>query len=174
MKNISRISGLFLTVSSLACTLWMGSYLLRMFLMYQLFDETLSTYKSFINEQNIDGILIALNPSVITTFILFIIFIVFFILFLVTSKLKMKQYGWLFIITLLILITAPFEIYLMTIDYKIFTQVYSGVFQSGDITTLILKRFKSLSSFPLIELLCYCTVILLAIFKPITRADKYI
>jgi hypothetical protein len=168
MKKISKISAIFLTITSLACILWMGSYLLRMFLTYQLFDETLSTYKSYINEQNINGILITLNPSVITPFILYIIFIVFFILFLLTSKLSLKQNGWLFIIMILVLVTFPFEIYLMTIDYKIFTLVSKGIFQSSEITALIIRRFKDLSSFPLIELLCYCAVVFLAIFKPMT------
>ena len=169
MKKISKISGLFLIIASLACILWMGSYLLRMFLTYQLFDETLTTYKSFVTEQNISGILMTINPAVVTTFVLYIIFIVFFILFLSTSKLSLKRNGWLFIITVLIVITFPFEIYLMTIDYKIFTQVNSGTFESSKIIALVLERFKDLSSFPLIELLSYCAIVFLAIFKPMTR-----
>lgn len=169
MKKISKISGLFLGISSLACILWMGGYLVRMFLTYQLFDETLTAYKPYVNEQNLNGILITLNPSIVATFILYIIFIVFFILFLFTAGLSLKQNGWLFIITVLVIITFPFEIYLMTIDYRIFMQVNSGMFKGNEIITLIIKRFKDLSSFPLIELLCYFAIFILAIFKPITR-----
>ena len=171
MNKSNKISGLFLIVSSLSCVLWMGSYLLRMLLAYQLFDETLTTYKPYVNEQNIRGILITINPSVITTFVLFIVFLVFFILFLITTNISLKQNGWLFIITILVLITVPFEIYLMTIDYKIFIQVNSGVFQSSYVISLILKRFKQLSSFPLIELLCYFAIVFLAIFKPLTHKN---
>lgn len=169
MKKISKISGLFLSISSLACILWMGSYLVRMFLTYQFFDETLTSYKTYVNDQNIKGILITLNPSIVSTFILYIIFLLFFILFLLTARLNLKQNGWLFIITILIIITLPFEIYLMTIDFKIFMQVNSGVFNGSDITALIIKRFKILGSFPLIELLCYFAIVILAIFKPMTR-----
>jgi hypothetical protein len=169
MKKINKISGLFLSVSALSCIFWIGSYLLRMFLTYQLFNETMTAYRPFINDKNINAILLVLNPSVITTLVLYVIFILSFILFLFTTKLNLKQNGWLFIITVLVFITAPFEIYLMTIDYKIFNMVYSGIFTNGDVLNLITKRFKDLSSFALIELLCYCTVILLAIFQPLTR-----
>jgi hypothetical protein len=171
MKKISKVSGLFLTISALASIVWIGSYMLRMFLTYQIFNETLTGYRSFVNEQNIQGILEVLNPAVITTFIAYIIFIVFFIFFLVTSKLSLKQNGWLFIITILILITAPFEIYLMVIDYKIFTQVNSGIFESNKIITLIVDRFKNLSTFPIIEVLSYFAIVFLAIFKPMKRKN---
>lgn len=169
MKKISKISGIFLSISALACILWMGGYLVRMFLTYQLFDETLTTYKPYVNEQNINGILITLNPSIVSTFILYIIFIVFFILFILTARLSLKQNGWLFIITILVIVTVPFELYLMTIDYRIFMPVNSGTFNSSEIIALIIKRFKILGSFPLIELLCYFAIIILAIFKPMTR-----
>jgi hypothetical protein len=172
MKKISKISGSFLTIAALSCIFWMGSYLLRMIITYQLFDETIKEYRNYITDLNINGILTALNPAVITTFALFLSFLLFYFLFLVTSGINLRKNGWLFIITVLVLITAPFEIYLMTIDYRIFTRVAGGSFQSSEVVSLIIKRFKSLSSFPLIELLCYSAVIFLAIFKPLKKKDE--
>lgn len=171
MKKISKISASFLTIASIACIFWMGSYLLRLFLSYQLFDETVTAYRDYVNEQNIRGILITLNPAVVTPFVLFIVFLVFYFLFLFTSGLNLRKNGWLFIITLLILVTAPFEIYLMTIDYRIFSLVNTGEFRNTDVVSLVIKRLKILSSFPLIELLSYCAAVFLAIFKPMTRED---
>ena len=171
MKKISKISASFLTVASIACIFWMGSYFLRMILTYQLFDETISSYKPYINENNISAILITINPAVISTFVLFIIFFVFYFLFLFSSGLNLRKNGWLFIITILILVTAPFEIYLMTIDYRIFTKVNEAVFRSADVIPLVKQRLKEISSFPLIELLSYCAIIFLAVFKPLTRED---
>jgi hypothetical protein len=171
MKKISKISASFLTIASVACIFWMGSYLLKMFLTYQLFDETITSYKAYVNEQNIRGILITLNPAIATTLILYIVFLVFYFLFLFTSGLNLRKNGWLFIITVIVLLTAPFEIYLMTIDYQIFSRVNTGVFQNTEVISLVIKRLKNLSSFPLIELLSYCAVVFLAIFKPMTRED---
>ena len=171
MKKIGKISASFLIVASISCILWMGSYLLRMILSYQLFDETISSYRGFINDRNLSGILTALNPAVITTFILFTVFIIFYFLFLFTSGLNLRKNGWLFIITVLVIVTAPFEIYLMTIDYQIYSGVSSGIYQNSEIISLMMKRLKSLSSFPFIEVLSYCAIIFLAVFKPLTRKD---
>lgn len=171
MKKIGKISTAFLIVASISCILWIGSYLLRMILSYQLFDETISSYRGFVNDQNLSGILVALNPAVITTFILFAVFIIFYFLFLFTSGLNLRKNGWLFIITVLVIVTAPFEIYLMTIDYQIYSKVASGIFQDSEIITLLMKRLKNLSSFPFIEILSYCAIIILAVFKPMTRED---
>lgn len=169
MKKISKISASFLTVASLACIFWMGSYLTRLMLSYQLFDENIASKKDYLNETNINAVLTSINPAVMTTFVLFIVFIVFYFLFLFTSKLNLRKNGWLFIITVLILVTAPFEIYLMTIDYRIYSMVDLGNFSGGDVLSLVMKRLTILSSFSLIELLCYCAIIFLAIFKPMTR-----
>jgi hypothetical protein len=171
MKKISKISASFLIVASAACIFWMGGYLVRLFLSYQLFDETVTAYKYYVNEQNIRGILITLNPAVVTTFILYLVFLAFYFLFLFTAGLNLRKNGWLFIITVLILFTAPFEIYLMTIDYRIFSLVNTGEFRNTEVISLVIKRLKILSSFPLIELLSYCAVVFLAIFKPMTRED---
>jgi hypothetical protein len=169
MKKISKISASFLTIAALACIFWMGSFLLRLMLSYQLFDKTITAHKDYLNDQNLTAVLITINPAVIATFVLFIAFLTFYFLFLVTSKLSLRKNGWLFIITILILITAPFEIYLMTIDYRIFTDINSGIFNSGEVLSLLMKRLTVLSSFSLIELLCYCAIVFLAIFKPMTR-----
>ncbi len=171
MKKINKISAAFLTVATLACILWMGSYLVRQMLSYQLFDETITFHKDYLNKQNLDAVLTTINPVILTTFVLFIGFLVFYFLFLITSGLNLRKNGWLFIITVLISITAPFEIYLMTIDYSIFTDVNYGTFNNGEIIGLIMKRLTIFSSFSLIELLCYCAVVFLAVFKPMTMEE---
>lgn len=171
MKKISKISASFLTLASLACILWMGSYFTRLIISYQLFNETITSRKDYLNPQNLDAVLQTINPAVITPFVLFIIFLAAYFIFLFTSKLNLRKNGWLFIITVLILITAPFEIYLMTIDYRIFSYVNSGIFNAQDVLNLIMKRLTILSSFPLIELLCYCAIVFLAVFKPMTREE---
>ncbi len=171
MKKISNISASFLIVASLACILWLGSYFTRLLISYQLFDKTISYRKDYLNDQNLSAVLTSINPAVMTTFVLFVVFLIFYFLFLFTSKLNLRKNGWLFIITVLVMITAPFEIYLMTIDYHIFTLVDQRTFSNGEVLNLMIKRLTVLSSFSLIELLCYGAIIFLAIFKPLTREE---
>ena len=145
----------------------MGGYFFRLVIFYQLFEEKEFALRAFISSQNLPGILMILRAAVALTLILFPLFILFFISFLFSSKLNLKQNGWLFIITMIILITLPFEIYLMTIDYNIVVKINYNSFDTNEVLNLVIKRFKALSSFPLVELMSYFAVIYLMIFQPL-------
>ncbi|MGE5859649.1 MAG: hypothetical protein ACM34J_03805, partial [Ignavibacteria bacterium] len=147
--------------------LWMGGYLLRLVVFYQLFKAEEFVLSSFLNIENLPGIFMILRSAVAMTLILFPLFILSYISFLFSSKINLKQNGWLFIITILIFITLPFEIYLMTIDYDIVFKINYSSFRTDDVLNLVIKRFKVLSSFPIIELICYFSVIYLMIFQPL-------
>jgi hypothetical protein len=174
MKNINSFAKIFLYLCTLSGFLWVGSYLTRLILTYQLFEKNDFILKSYLNSQNLPGIFITLNAGTILSFILYILFIASFIIFVLSSRINLKENGWLFIITTIVLITFPFELYLMTVDYKMFNLILSGPFNSADIVTLIIKRFKILGSFPVIELLCYFVIAYLIIFQPLKMNKKKI
>jgi len=169
MNNLNRVSKILLFVTCLSGALWLGSYMTRLFVMYRLFEDTDFILKPYYNTANLSEVLLTLLPAFTSTFILYIIFFLFFILFLVSSKIKLKLNGWLFIITILILVTAPFEVYLMTIDWDIISRLRSESFNPNDIIGLIKDRFKIFSSFPVIEIFCYFAIVFLLIFKPLTK-----
>ena len=172
MKNTNILSKIFLYLCVLSGLLWVGGYFARMILTYQLFEKTDFILKSFFNSQNLQGIFFVLNAGIILTSVLYIIFIISFIIFLLTARLSLKENGWLFIIAILVLITAPFEIYLMTIDRKVIDLIFSGLYNVNDILALIIKRFKIFGSFPIIELLCYFAITYLFIFQPLKMSKK--
>jgi hypothetical protein len=167
MKSLGLLSKTFLFTSILLGSLWIGGYLFRLVVFYQLFEEEEFALRPFINDQNLPGIFMILRSAVAMTLILFPLFILSYISFLVSSKINLKQNGWLFIITILIFITLPFEIYLMTIDYDIIFKINYSSFSTDDVLSLVIERFKVLSSFPIIELICYFIVIYLMIFQPL-------
>ena len=169
MEKLSKLAKIFLFLCILSGTLWFGSYTLRLFLIYQLYEPKELILKPFLNTGNLPVIIIALNTAVVFTFILFPIFILTFISTLITSKVNLKNEGWLFIIFLIVLITAPFEIYLMTIDFKVMTKVLYGNFNPSEIINLYSKRLTILSSFSLIEIFSYCGIIFLLLFKPLRK-----
>ena len=141
----------------------------RLFVTYRLFEDTDFILKPYYNTANLSEVLLTLLPAFTSAFILYIIFFFFFGFFLVSSKIKLKLNGWLFIITILILVTAPFEVYLMTIDWDIISRLRSESFNPNDIIGLIKDRFKIFSSFPVIEIFCYFAIVFLLIFKPLTK-----
>lgn len=172
MRNINNFSKIFLFICFSSGTIWFGSYFARLTLTYQLFQGNQFQLNNYVNGQNLPGILTTLNAGIILNMIVYIIFIVSFILFLMSSKISLKQNGWLFIITAIIFVTLPFEVYLLAIDYKMIMQVNTGTFNAYDILNLYIKRFKVLSSFPIVEILCYFAIIFFILFQPFKLKPK--
>ncbi|MFO7447252.1 MAG: hypothetical protein R6W90_12860 [Ignavibacteriaceae bacterium] len=171
MKELSRLSKLFMFLALLSGVLWIGAYLTRLFITYQLFVPEDLSLKTYITSENIGGVFSTILPAITTTFVLYIVFILGYILFLVSSKISLKKNGWLFIVTLIIFITMPFEVYLMTIDYKLLSLLNTGEFDNSLVLSLFLNRIKVLGSFPLVEIFCYFSVIYFILFQPLTAKE---
>ena len=169
MKNLNKFSRFLFYITCLSGAIWLGSYVTRLFVTYRLFQPNDFILKDYINTQGLGDILYTLLPAYLVAFISYTIFFVFFILFLSTSKLSLKNNGWLFIVSVAVLLTFPFEAYLMTIDYNIISLLAGNTFNAGEVLNLIIKRFKVFSSFPVIEIFCYFAIIFLLIFQPLTK-----
>jgi hypothetical protein len=172
MKELSTTSKVFAFIALASMSVWIGSYFTRQFLVYQLFESPDLILKSYLNENNISAVLTALLPSLVIHFISFIIFIPSFFIFVITSKLKLRLNGWLFIILTAIIIIVPFESYLMLIDYKVIIILNSDSFDSNQVVILLRERIKDLSSFPIVALLTFISFYYFIVFKPLTKKSK--
>ena len=169
MDNLNKTSKIFLFLTTLSGLLWMGAYFARLLVFYQLFEPKDFVLKPVFNEQNLHAVLFDINSLIILTLVLYLIFIITYFLFITVSKISLKENGWLFIITVIIFLTLPFELYLCSFDYKIISSVLTGNFNPVEMIHLVVKRFTVLSSFPVIELFCYFSIIYFALFKPLTK-----
>ncbi len=172
MKNISTISKIFAFLALTTGAIWIGSYLTRLFAVYQLFEGAELTLKQYITDENITGILFSLLPIILTPFISFIIMIISFILFIILSKINLRQNGWLFIILIAVLITLPFEVYLMSIDYKIISILQNSSIDPNQVLILLKERITVLGGFPLIIILTYISFYYFIVFTPLTKIIK--
>ena len=111
-------------------------------------------------------------PLVNLTFYSYIVMIISFTLFLISSRIKLKENGWLLIVALIIYLTLPFESLLLMIDYKLIVLFLNEQFGSEQILALIIERISKLSSFPIILLLSYLTIPYFLVFKPFTLKLK--
>jgi hypothetical protein len=172
MKNLNNLSRILLFLAALYGIIWLGSYITRLFISYYLFESEGYILKDYINDQNMKGIFITLTPAFLVTLISYAAFIIFFYLMIITSHLNLKENGWLFIIFILVSVTLPFEVYLMSIDYEITASLLNEQFKTDYLLYLITERFKTLSGFPVIEIFCYFTIIFLALFRPLQLKPK--
>jgi len=102
----------------------------------------------------------------------YVTLIVSFTIFIISTDLKLKENGWLFIISMIIYLTLPLETVLLSIDYKLFIIFVNEQFSSNEILKLIIERITILSSFPVILILSYLTIPYFLIVKPFSKKSK--
>jgi hypothetical protein len=73
---------------------------------------------------------------------------------------------------MIVIITAPFEIFLLTYDYSVIAGVLTENFDSFKLAGILKERIVVLSSFSLVEIFCYFGIIFLYIFRPLTKKDE--
>jgi len=171
MKNISILSKIFAVIALISAAIWVGSYLTRLLLVYQIFEGPDLVLRSYINSENINGILFSMFPSFVVHFSAFIIMFLATILFYLTSKISLRFNGWLFIILIAVLITTPFEIYLMIIDYKVIMMLQSSSFDANTVIILLRDRIKDLSSYSFVAIFTYLSFYYFIVFQPLTKKD---
>jgi hypothetical protein len=170
MKNNNILYKTFLFLTVLAGLIWLGGYIARMLITFQLFEGNQFELKSVFSGDYLRAAFYTINSAITYNLITYPVFLISFFTFFIISKLSLKNNGWLFISLILILITAPFEIYLLTIDYSIATTVfYNPGFDVTNILGLTIERFRVLSSFPIIEVFIYFAIIYLFIFQPLKK-----
>lgn len=172
MDKLNKISKSFLYFFVASGTIWLGSYITRLSLFYNMFKSDELVLKEYVTEQNISGIFTTLIAAISLNMIFYLIMILAFIIFLATAKLNLKLNGWLFISVILIFVCLPFELYLMTSDYKFVMMVWKGSFNAQEALQLVIKRFTILSSFLIVEILSYLAIIYLFLFQPLTGLKR--
>ncbi|MFA7420341.1 MAG: hypothetical protein WCZ90_11715 [Melioribacteraceae bacterium] len=152
--------------------IWLGGYISRHMVIYQLFEPEGLVLRPNYNLENLNVVWNTISPLLVSNLVSFPLFILFYLSYLFFSKINLKKEGWLFISTIVILITAPFEIYLLIKDYEIVRLIYSSVSNSEKILNLIRERINILSSFSLIEIFSYLAIVFLTILKPLSKTDE--
>lgn len=169
MKLPTSFSKVLAVLASISGSIWIGSYLTRLLITYNLFEGKDLIQQGYINQNNANGILQAILPSILLHFVTYIIFIITGVLFFLFSKIKFREYGWLFIIFFSIIITMPFEFYLMYTDYKVMKLLLSGSFDYLYVFDLLRDRIKDLGSFSIVITLTYVSFFYFIIIQPLTK-----
>ena len=172
MKKNSNLSSVFGYLALTSGSIWFGAYVARLLTTYQMFEETEFALKNYLTNANLSTIFQTIFPIVNLTFYSYIVMIIAFTLFLVLSSLRLKENGWLLIISLIMYLTLPLESILLMIDYKLIVLFMSEQFGSEQILKLVIERMIKLSSFPIILILSYLTIPFFLVYKPFTLKIK--
>lgn len=171
MSNIPKLSKFFLTLTLLFGSLWYGSYVIRYLLMYQIFDGPTLPLKSYVKpEINLDAIFISINPVFVMNMGLYGLFILVFALFLFTSKISLKNNGWLFISTLIIVLTIPYEVFLFfKYDLQWSLTVNTLQFNASQLHDALVERIRASGTYAIVMILSHLVLFYLMVFRPFTK-----
>lgn len=172
MHKLNNISKILLTITLIFGSIWLGGYIARHLVIYQFFDPDNFKFLDIYNNPTSQNSIRLIQSLLVLNIITYSIFFISLLLFIIISRVSFKRNGWLFICIVIVLITAPFEIFLLTIDYEILLQIMNNNFDTLKVLTLIQKRIEILSSFSIIEIFSYISMYFLIIFKPLTKLNE--
>jgi hypothetical protein len=91
------------------------------------------------------------------------------IVFLLASPYRLKEHGWLMMGAILFYCFVPVELYTLVLDARMVYNEFFTVADNALFRELFLARVGALAGAPVIALLCYYTVIGLAVFRPLMK-----
>lgn len=172
MKTLSLISKVWLTFALASGALWLGSYTVKLFSFFNLFEldqnNSLILKASLVNV-DLKPVMFELVPVLTISLTSYIVFIISGLLFLFISKINLRENGWIFISVIIVLFCLPFEIYLSMKDYELTRLILIGSSDSTGMLEIIKSRMTSLSSFPIVALILHYSIVFLFVFKPLTK-----
>jgi hypothetical protein len=91
--------------------------------------------------------------------------------FLKTTRRSLKNDGWLLMSAILFFIFIPVEMYCFWLDWKIVGLTYWGDWPIEEFRKAFIARVTVLAGLPFIAQLCYCTIPLLIMIKPLRHKE---
>ena len=162
--KISKISSVILIIAAIV---WLGGLNIRAMVGFDMLQMGTLDFKPNIHpyvERTVFS-LIALSSIVID--IAYSIVWLAGILWLKTTKLSMRKNGWLMMSAILFYMFTPVEVYTIILDLKMWYLDFLGSNDLVEFRKLFIHRLGALSGVPMIAILSYYTIIVLAIFRPL-------
>ena len=159
----AKISLFFL---SLAAICWLGGLNVRALIGFDLLQVGTLDFKPNIHPYVERAVFSLIAQSSIVVTYAYIIVWVSGIVFLRTTSLRLKEQGWLMMSAILFYLFTPVEVYTMVLDVKMWHLDFIGSNDLVEFRKLFIHRLGALAGVPMIALLCYYSIIVLAIFRP--------
>ncbi len=156
-----------LTLLIVSAIFWLGGINIRALVGNELLNYDQFNFKIAIPPDREYTLFQMIAYSSLVIVISYFIVLVSAIWFLSTTKLRMKENGWLLMSAILFFMFVPVEGYTYYLDIKFMLLFYSNPPNHDELLRLFGLRLGGLSGVPVIALFCYYTIIALSVFKPL-------
>ncbi len=168
----SRSNRIALTLLVISAIFWLGGINIRTIIGNELMDYDQFEFRTSIPPDREDTLFQMLTNSSIVVVISYVFVLVSAIWFLVTTKLKMKENGWLLMSAVLFFMFVPVEFYTNYIDVRFMLLFHQGPPNHDELLKLFGERIGAFRGLPVIAVLCYYSIIPIAIFRPLRKIKE--
>lgn len=169
-KKQSTSNKIALTLLIIAAIFWLGGINIRALVGNELLNYDQFNFKTSVPPDREDTLFQMIAYSSLVILISYFVVLVSSIWFIITTRLKMKENGWLLMSAILFFMFVPVEVYTYYVDIRFMLLYYSHPPNHDELELLFGLRLGALSGIPVIALFCYYTIIILAVFKPLKKA----
>jgi hypothetical protein len=165
-KQSTKVSVLFLIVGAIV---WLGAVNVRAIIGYELLQPHSLAFLPNMDKEFEREIFHLISYSSLLIIGAYAVTFLSAVVFLVTTRLKLKVNGWLLMSAILFFMFSPVEFYTLYLDGRMaFLELFTNP-DFMELRRLLIHRVAALAGVPLIALLCYYTIIGLAVWKPLTK-----
>ncbi len=165
-RSIEKFLVFFLVLGGI---IWLGGINGRAVLSNHLLVVGTLEFKSNLDPTVEREVFRLINYSSILIFVGYVIVFVSGVVYLRSTPLRLKENGWLMMSALLFYMFSPVEIYTTYLDGRMISLELWGSGENAFLRELFIKRVAALKGLPVIALLCYYTIIVLAIWQPMKK-----
>ena len=169
MTPSPRASRMALFVMVVAAVFWLGGVNVRAMIGNDMLKTGTLEFEEYLAPEAEREIFRLLSFASLIVMISYAAVLVSATVFLTTTPMRFRDHGWLMMSAILFYAFVPVEVFTMSLDARMvymefFTTAGNEVFRE-----LFIARVAALAGAPVIALLCYYTIIALAVFRPLTR-----
>ena len=163
----TKLTKILLVVLVISGTVWLGGVNIRAMISFDLLQTGTLDFKPNIHPYVERAVFGLVGQSSMVVNIAYAIVWLAGIIYLKTTKLSFREHGWLMMSAILFYIFTPVEIYTMILDFKMWYLDYIGSNDLVEFRKLFIHRLAALSGVPLIALLCYYSIIVIVLLRPL-------
>jgi hypothetical protein len=158
-----------LFVMIVAATIWLGGVNIRAMIGNDMLKTGTLQFEEYLAPEAEREIfrLISLASAVIIS--AYLVTLVSSIVFLFRSPFRLKEHGWLLMSAILFYVFVPVEAFTIYLDARMIYLEFFTTAENQVFRELFIARVTALAGAPIIALLCYYTIIGLAIFQPLKK-----
>ncbi len=169
MENFKSKIFLFVLLASALC--WLGAGIMKNLQVGELLEFGTIEFKQTLVPESERVSYDAIAKYSIIIIITYPLVIISAIGYLMTTTRSVKRDGWLLMSAILLFMFIPVELYCFWLDWKIIGLNYWGEWPLEEFRKAFVLRLTALAGLPFIAQLCYYTIPVLLLWKPLTKKD---